>query len=478
MNRTYRLIAITAVVLLIAFNSQVDIAGIQGTGRYAAVRGPITRFGSVFVDGVEYTTVGANITIDDQPGTEGQLRAGQIVTLNGYVNDDGITGTATAVTFSGNVEGPIAQIDASGHTFVVLGQTVRVNGSTLYGDTIQPADLTGLKAGTPVEVSGFANANGQIVASRVDLKPAGSGLRVSGTVAALDAVAHTFRINALTVDYGAVSPPSSLANGSAVEVQGAVLVPAGALLATRVDPATSLGAAVNDYVDLTGIITNVASLLEFTLQGQLVVIDLNTQLVLHGVPLGLNVEVNVRGTETAPGVILAKRIEVKPQGPCAVRGVVDSVAVVGNTLSVLGVNIATSHSTELADKSSQHLRLFGLSDIHLGDYVEIHGTQRPDGTLAAATLERLNPQSRSYLQGVASQGAAINVPQLGLNVGMPSLSVLGVSVAMGTQTHVAGLNGLTLDLTGLLSQAQDHVVKVSGTYSEGVLTADQVQIKR
>jgi hypothetical protein len=476
-NPTRKVLAISAALLLIAFNSEIDLAGIQGTGKNAVVRGPITSFGSIFLDGVEYTTSGANITIDDQPGSEAQLRAGQIVTIDGTVDDDGTTGTATTVSFTGNVQGTATQINTSNNTFVVLGQTVRVTGSTLYDDGIQPADLTGLLAGTPVEVSGFADANGDIVASRVDLKPVGSTLQVSGTVAALDTVAHTFRINGLIVDYGTVSIPNSLANGSMVVVQGATLETTGALLATRVDPATGLGAAVNDYVDLTGIITNVVSLLEFTLQGQLVVIDLNTQLVLNGIPLGLNVEVDVQGTETAPGVILAKRIVVKSHEQSLLRGVVDSVAVVGNTLSVLGVNVATGPSTEMADKSSQHLRFFGLNDVHLGDYVEIHGTQGPNGTVAAATLERLNPQSLSYLQGPASQGTAISVPLLGVNVGLPSLSVLGVPVATNGQTLVSGLNGLKIDLASLLSQTPSRVVKVSGTYSGGVLTADHMQIQ-
>src|SRR5579859_8184358 len=101
-NPTRKVLAISAAVLLIAFNSEIDLAGIQGTGKKAAVMGPITSFGSIFLDGVEYTTSGANITIDDQPGSEAQLRAGQIVTIDGTVNDDGTTGTATTVSFTGN----------------------------------------------------------------------------------------------------------------------------------------------------------------------------------------------------------------------------------------------------------------------------------------------------------------------------------------------------------------------------------------
>jgi hypothetical protein len=67
-----------------------QVAGIQGSGSpvaagYTSV-GPITGFGSVIVDGVEYSTTGAQIRIDDEPAPESQLRVGQIVSINGSVN--------------------------------------------------------------------------------------------------------------------------------------------------------------------------------------------------------------------------------------------------------------------------------------------------------------------------------------------------------------------------------------------------------
>src|SRR6202035_5957216 len=103
-----------------------DVAGIRGPGSptpppaVAAV--PITGFGSVFVNGVEYITANAQILIDHQPGTEAQLHAGQVVVIKGSVNADGATGTATEVTFDGDVRGPVSQIDLTTNTLVVLGQ--------------------------------------------------------------------------------------------------------------------------------------------------------------------------------------------------------------------------------------------------------------------------------------------------------------------------------------------------------------------
>jgi len=79
-----------------------------------------------------------------------------------------------------------------GGTFVVLGQTVRVSGSTLFDDNIQPASIAGLQVGNIVEVSGFPNAAGEIVASRIQQEAAGSALEVKGIVQSLDMTAHTF----------------------------------------------------------------------------------------------------------------------------------------------------------------------------------------------------------------------------------------------------------------------------------------------
>jgi len=462
-------ISAVAVTLLASCNGSADVAGIQGSGGPApaavAAVGPITGFGSVFVNGVEYVTSGAQILIDHQPGTEAQLHAGQVVAIKGSVNADSLSGMATEVSFDGDAQGPVTQIDLTNNTFDVLGQTVRVTGSTLFDEGIQPRDLTGLQAGSLVEVSGFANAAGEIAASRIDLKSAGSNLQVKGVIEALDATAHTFRINALTVDYSASSSTTTLANGSSVVVQGTTLTATGGLLATRVEVLQGLGATANQHVDIQGIVTSFVSTTDFALQGQSVTTDANTQFVLHGVSLALNVEVDVQGTVNASGVVLAKKVEVRPQGLGLVRGVVDSVTATANTLTVLGVNITTSASTELDDKSSQHVKLFRLSDLHAGDYVEIQGTEGQPG-LTAATLERDNNDNRSYLQGVA------------LNVLSPSLTVLGVTVTTNAQTHFQGPGGTANGAAAFFSQAAGHVVQVRGSFSGGVLTADQAQIEQ
>jgi Domain of unknown function (DUF5666) len=459
----------TAAAMLVAScGGTFDVAGIQGSGSPtpAAAVGPIAAFGSVFVNGVEYITSNAQIVIDHQAGTEAQLHAGQVVAVKGTVNADGVTGTATEVSFGGDVQGPATQIDLAANTLIVLGQTVRVTGSTLFDDSLQPGDLTSLQTGSLIEVSGFSNAVGEIVASRVDLKSAGATLQVKGLIEALNTTTHTFRINALTVDYSTSAAMPALANGSVVEVQGMTVTSAGVLVATHVEVVHGFDTAVNQRLDIDGVITRFTSATNFVLQGQNVTTDASTQFVLHGVTLGVDVEVDVLGTVNASGTLVAKKVEAKPKSLSLVRGLVDSVTAAGTTLTVLGVNIATSASTVLDDKSSQHLKLFRLTDLRAGDYVEVHGTEVQSGMLSASTLQRDNAENRSYLQGTA------------VNVVAPSLTVLGVTVITNAQTHFQGPGGSASGAVNFFSQAASHVVTVRGSFSGTVLTADQVRIEQ
>jgi len=465
-NRAPGALAALAATLLVACGF-TQTAGIQGSGAPVATAstasGPITGFGSVFVNGVEYATSAAQIMIDGQSGTEAQLRAGQIVTLQGTVNSDGTTGSATTLTFIANVRGPVTAIDLIGNTFTVLGQTVRVTTSTLFDDAILSGDITGLSGGASVEVSGFADPAGDIVASRVDLTTSNSGFQVKGVVKGLDSTAHTFQINGLEVDYSAATPSGTLADGSTVLVHGSG-VSASALLATHVEILPGIGASANQFADLKGIITTLTSASDFVLLGQHVATDSSTALVLHGLTLAAGVEVEVKGKFDASGVLQAQKVQATPSSASLVSGLVDSVSASNNTLSVMGVAITASNATAFDDHSNQHVKTFRLSDLHAGDYVLVSGAESTPGTLDAAALTRRNVTNQLYLQGTAS------------HVAVPNFTLLGVTLTTTAQTKYEGLGGATSTATTFFSEVSNHIVRVSASNSGGVLTATAVQI--
>ncbi len=461
-------LALSLVIATLLVGCDPDlVAGIQGSGKTGvAAVGPVTGFGSIFVDGVEYSTSGAQISIDDASASESQLRVGHVVAIKGEVNPDGVTRTATTVSFSSDVRGKITQVDADAGVFVVLGQTINVNDATLFDEGFSPRDLSGIPADSLVQVSGFLDSGGELVASRVEPAQASSGLQVRGTVQAFDTTAHTFRINTLTVDYGSVAPTGTLANGAIVTVQGDSLNVSGALIATRVKVFTGLGAGANDRGEVEGVVTSFTSNTSFSVGGQAVTTNAATQITPQGTVLGLDTRIKVHGTFNASGVLVANEIEVRPRSLSLVRGLVDAVSTSNNTVTVLGVSVTTSSVTAFEDKSSQRVRSFGLDDVRIGDYVEVRGAADTGaGGLVAASLERDNPEDRSYLQGIAR------------NVASPNLTVLGVSVTTGVQTQFLGVGGPNAALQ-FFTNAPDQYVRVRGALVGGTFLADQAQIRR
>jgi hypothetical protein len=467
--RTRILAGLAASLLLVACGAD-QVAGIQGSGAPVASGvtsvGTVTGFGSVFVDGVEYGTSSAQIRLDDQSGTESQLRVGQIVTVRGTLDASGNAGTASEITFNSDVKGPIGQIDLVAGTFTVLSQTVRVTDATLFDESVRPAELASLATGAAVQVSGFMNAAGEIVASRID--PTGSTeLQLKGNAQSLDATARTFRINTLTVDYSAATVSGTLANASTVIVRGNSVNGSGVLVATRVQVVGGASGAVNDNGRVEGLVTSFTSNADFSVNGLRVVTDASTQFVLQGLTLGVDLPVNVRGTFNANGALLATRVEAKQNASGLIRGVVDAVSAANNTLTVLGVAVTTSNTTSFEDRSDQPIRQFRLSDIRVGDYVEVRGVPGESGTGVAATLvERDRSETRSYVQGVPR------------NVAEPNFTVLGVQVMANQQTNFAGPGGQARGRDQFFAQPGTAVVKVRGTVTGGILVADQVHLRQ
>jgi hypothetical protein len=202
--------------------------------------GPITGFGSVILNGIEFETTQAEIKVEDQVVREDELRIGMRVAVEGVRDNNGVA-RATRVVFRKNVEGLIDSIDLVNNTkFVVLGQTVHVDSLTVIEDRAQSSSiaLSALAVGQFVEVSGLVDANGEILATRIERKTgfvAGvTEVEVRGTLSGLNTNARTFALGALTVNFSTATVVGSLSNGVFVQVRGTQTAPGSIVTATRV----------------------------------------------------------------------------------------------------------------------------------------------------------------------------------------------------------------------------------------------------
>ena len=166
------------------------------------VSGSISAADSVTIDGIRYNADATIVSVNGNPATASDLKLGQFVDLEGEVNFSDATGTANEISYVALVIGPVESADASGHRLTVLGQTVLSNEDTAFAASVDPDTFAGLGVGATVQISGFRNADDDIVATRIEPDSTSVGAQLIGTVAALDLANMRLSINGLGVDYG------------------------------------------------------------------------------------------------------------------------------------------------------------------------------------------------------------------------------------------------------------------------------------
>lgn len=412
----------------------VSVTGGGETGSAGTTTGTVTGFGSIYVNGVEFDTSDTSFDIDDAPGQESDLEVGHVVTIEGTVNPDGRTGVAEHVSFEDDLEGPISSIDPASQTFVVVGQTVIVDDLTSFDDDIVPASFEGLAVGDFVEVSGYADAEGNIRATRVEVETGDDReIEVKGIVSDLDSAASTFQINDLVVDFSSATlndfSDGMIADGDYVEVKGTDFGLAGELLATEVESEDDRhDNSEDDDVEIEGYITAFDSADSFSVSGMPVTTNSQTQFE-HGSidDLALNVMVEVEGVVDADGVLVAREVEFRDHQSdddsyLKIEAAVQDVDIAAGTLAMLGITINVDEMTRIEDDSDSDVRRFSLDDIQVGDFIEVRGIEILDadgvatGEIRALRLERDDADDEVSLQGVVTGFSGTTLTILGVTI--------------------------------------------------------------
>jgi hypothetical protein len=434
--------------------------------------GAITGFGSAFVNGVRFETSSAAFTINGKPGTQGDLRVGHVVTVHGHRDDNG-NSTADRIDFDDLVQGPVDTVDAAAGTLVVMGQTVLIDADTSFDDNIPGSSLAGLNAGDIVEVSGMRRADGDIQATRIEAKPAGTLFEVTGITSNVDTAAHKLSVNALVVDYSAATvrdfPNGQPSDGDLVEAKGNSVNASGELVASSLelkrDP-DDAGAGMQ--VEIEGLITRFVSPADFDVAGRPVTTNSSTRFENgSAADLALNVKVEAEGQIDANGVLVATKVQLKRQSSSRIEAPVDSVDAAANKLVVLGIDVTVNATSRVEDKSDQPVSNFNLGSIVAGDFVEVRGSELPaeSNDVVASRLERRRAEDEVRLRGVVDSASA------------PSFTILGVTIQTnaGTQFENSGEGAISAD--DFFTAALGRSVEAKGTLSGGVFTAREVEFE-
>jgi hypothetical protein len=440
------LLTATSALLVASCGGGGQTAGIDRGG---VVSGPVTGYGSVWVNGARYRTDVASIEVNGLPATEDDLQIGQVVVLSSV--GAGSELSAERIVYESNLKGPVETVDTVDSSFVALGQKILVTADTLFEP---PADITSLLPDQIVEVSGLVGESGVIHATYIELEDAPYELQLTGKVSAAQS-GQSFEINGqvVSIDFSGYSghsgymgdggesfPFGEPRDGDWVRVivsegDEPKFSSAGEILATTVGYRGARSDAEDgDEGEIEGLISHFVDLGDmnytFRLAGFEVVANVDTEYD-DGTAANLanDVRVEVEGVFDATDALVAEEIEFRLEGDSKIEAFVDvdspSTAVfdadgmqTGYLISVAGIMVETTIFTSIKGRSKD----FTPDDLGGGEYLKIGGIWDPaGGKIIATRLEQVDAEDRSKFEGVLTGASAVRL-DLTVMGGMPLIT--------------------------------------------------------
>ena len=363
--------------------------------------GVITGFGSVYINGVEYETDNASVTIDGSQSAETDLGVGDVCVLQGSVNADGVTGTATAVICTDELEGYVLDVSSLTNgigTMNVMGQTVTITADTVF-DSDTKASIADLVANDIVEVHGYSDGTGNILATGIETKNAATDIEVKGLISNLNSNLMTFNLGSLLVDYSsAADVAANLADDLYVEVKTQDPLSGLTLIASKVeieeDGSLDIDGEEGEDLEVQGVVSNITAT-SFDFNGTTVLFasletgdDFDVESLVEGMII------TVEGYIDANGNFVVEEIEEDHASENEAEGLVTGTTDTTITISVNSVDMTftVNNETRMIDEQDEGVTpvfYFSLTDIAIGDFVEIdYYTDDISGNKIATKIER------------------------------------------------------------------------------------------
>jgi len=440
--------------------------------------GIITGFGSIYVNGIKFETDNAGYDVDDDNAAdESDLRVGMYVRINGKINADGKTGTATMVKYENELEGPVSAIpsayDAATNqiTVTILGKEVVINGDTTIDDD-HGLTIDTIKIGDILEVSGNITSTG-IVATHIEKQDdSDTEFEIKGTITAVGS--NQFTIDGTTdVAYDSNTEFDDIANDTPavdmyVEVEGEWDSANNRLIASKVEAEDEgLGEDDADEVEIEGAISNYnGTEMTFEVQGQKVDASATPQLIPASLVLADDLKVEVEG-DLVDGVLIAEEIKVKGR-KIKLQAEVASVDSTAGTLgfSLFGgtdnVTVRVNQQTEMEDDTAADQDPLTLDHMTGGDFVELEAFDDGSGDINAIQLKRKDSDSVVYKAPLESFDATTSsITLFGQSFDLSSVANFeyeenDVEISTDAATFFGMLE--TGDMVKLVDDDQDNVI--------------------
>lgn len=414
------------------------------SGEFQVASGKIIGFGSVVVNGIEFSRK-PSLVADDRvilpfenitSASEATLRLGMNVNIRGTVNSATGKGEYESIEFQPELRGPLDadSINISTNTLTVMGRKVQVAANTSFDGGINDlADISQAVTIPELEISGNLDDNtGILTATRIARKASDFALtdkivQIKGQITTVDVPSSsftmstgtgTFSVNFTLDDLGSNTIVTDIAVGSFFEVKG--ILNGTAIAASRVEMKNAVDAEANDRVNLKGTANGGIVDNTFTINGPNGTIIINTAAASFQkdgaaatsaiVTAGITLE--IEGVLQADGSVAATEVHLEVEKNVKLEGNAAAGAFSAGTLTLNSVPVTIGASTRLLDQSGETLDLTTIAE---GDHLQIVGLfDRVTNQVKASQVKRTSPRDVTIVQGPVTAVASPKLTLFGM----------------------------------------------------------------
>lgn len=497
-NRVFKLAAGTVAFGVIsacggAGGGGLDVAdgGIRGTGSSV---GPVSGFGSVFVNGVRFDTRDLNGAVESNDGIEPetQLSEGMILRVDGEWSDDG-EGVAESLEYDDTFRGTVSDVTLSQNneqvTFTIYGQELFATTQTVFRGTT----LANLTNDDFVRVSAYRGPDGRYRASFVGTATRNESdieLEVDLSNADFDAGTNQILSNGFNITYADNVfadglTEADLEAGGFFEIEGKLLAP-DEINATSIDrdDFRRYQRGEGDDIELTGTVqtgyvadAGSARPGELILGGLTIRIVNNTELedglTLDDLQPGLLIQ--VEGKFTGDDVVEAEEIELR-EPDSKVKGPIDvnSVDPSSRRFEVGGVRVQVTPLTILIRDDDGEIDFAELTAF--GTEVEVEGIER--GAPDSIYVEALKVEVESEEDDASSFELEGRLRFISLNPSANGLSILGITISdLGADYDGDNESTARQEIVDAFARPEPVFLEVEYSNTSSGFVADEVELE-
>lgn len=408
-----------------------DEDGIEGTGlssdeeiQIVAI-GPITQFGSIYVNGIKYETDEAEVIFANSAGS-GELSVGMTVQVHAEWDEEQQAINASKVVFDQQISGPVSALSSSEEELLltILGATVVVDENTV----IDGVDWEDVRKGQVFAVSGLEDNRERLIATYMGLQTKtnhSSISEVEGRVRRVKSNAMRIELRDLTIDASQAQflegTIEDLSKNDLIEVLGVYDSRQKVLAAASIrikDLTENVGKGSKLSID--GVIGEFYSLSRFNLNGFNA--DASNAELTGGTPLAEGVRIKANGFINDAGVFEIRNARVVARAKYTVKAPVDMLLPSINQITVLGITAVTDEDTLFASKLDFPDKYQSLDSIVEGDWVQLKGNYY-GGRLSLNSITTLKQQKKQSIKGIVSVSKTDRVEVMGLVLEAKTASV-------------------------------------------------------